>query len=190
AVEFVREAKAQGPVLILAPSRAAADEIARIACDAALLDVLRTGFRELVTELSAGELNRRELVPVSRTVREAMAASVAATAVRRGEIGYLMPVVSFPGVPRALAATIEELRLNAVDIEVLRRGGQSGPDLANLLQRYAVEIETRLFADHALRVELARLAVGRLAETAIVAVDVAPRTRLERELLEAVMAAA
>src|ERR1043165_7553478 len=95
AVEFVREHSADGPVLILAPSRPAADEIARMACGPALLGVQRMAFPELVSELSSAEMNRLELIPVSRIVREALAASVTATALQRGELSYLKPVASF-----------------------------------------------------------------------------------------------
>ena len=94
------------------------------------MGVRRFAFRELVLELSAAELNRRGLVPVGRFVREALAARVTSEALARGELTYLGPVAGFPGFPRALTATFEELRLNAIDPEHLRDCGESGPDLA------------------------------------------------------------
>ena len=194
AVEFVSRFSAEGPVLVLAPVRAAADEVALEACGAALFGVRRLAFREFVLELSGAELNRRSLVPVGRFVREALAARVTAEALRRGELAYLKPVAEFPGFPRALTATFEELRLNAVDPGRLRDCGESGADLARLLEAYARELSGRRLADHAARVDLARDAFSAgynsLRQTAIVALDVAPRTRLERELLANVMSAA
>lgn len=182
AVSFVREFAPAGPVLILGPERAAAEEVARIACDRALLGVTRLGFRDLPAAIASGEMNRRGLVPVGRVVREALAARVAASA----DLTYLHPVAGFPGFPRALTETFEELRLNGVRPEDLRRCGQSGPDLADLLSAYERELEDRRFADHALRVQLA-MTEARLTDTAVVVLDVAPRTKLERELLGSVL---
>ena len=194
AVEFVSQWSAAGPVLVLAPVRAAAEEVSLAACGEALVGVRRFAFRELVLELSAAELNRRGLVPVGRVVREALAARVTSEALARGELTYLGPVAGFPGFPRALTATFEELRLNAIDPEHLRACGESGPDLARLLEAYTRELTERRFADHAARVNLARdplsSAYNQLRKTAVVALDLAPRTRLERELLASVMAAA
>jgi ATP-dependent helicase/nuclease subunit B len=194
AVEFVTQFSPGGPVLVLAPVRAAAEEVALEACGAALLDVRRFAFREFVLELSTAELNRRGLVPVGRFVREALAARVTAEALRRGELTYLKPVAAFPGFPRALTATFEELRLNAVNSANLRACGESGPDLALLLEAYTRELSERRFADHAARVDLARdgLSAGynSIRQSAAVSLDLAPRTRLERELLATVMAAA
>jgi CRISPR/Cas system-associated exonuclease Cas4 (RecB family) len=191
-VDFVRQFSAGGPVLVLAPVRAAAEEVALEACGKALLGVRRLAFRELAMELAAAELNRRQLVPVGRFVREALAARVTAEALH--DLTYLRPVAQFPGFPRALTATFEELRLNAVDPERLRACGESGPDLARLLSAYTRELSERRFADHAARVDLARDAFSAgynsLRQMAVVALDLAPRTRLERELLASVMGAA
>ncbi len=183
-VEFVAEWAQWGAVLILAPGREAADEIAYQACGSALVGVARAGLRPLVLELSGGELNRRALAPVGRVVREALAARVAAEASRSGSLRYLAPVAGFPGFPRALAETFEELRLNGVGAEQVRECGESGPDLALLLAAYKDELTARGFADHAARVGMARAAVAeRFRETAVLAIDLAPRTRSERELV-------
>jgi ATP-dependent helicase/nuclease subunit B len=188
AVEFVREVAPGGPVLVLAPVRAAAEEVVRSACGAALLGVKAMGFRDLALERAALELNRRELVPVGRFVREALAARVTAKASGRSELTYLGPVASFPGFPRALTSTFEELRLNDISPERLRECGRSGPDLARLLDAYIRELAARGFADYASRVALARgVAMPGLA---VVTLDLAPRNKLERELLESVLAPA
>jgi ATP-dependent helicase/nuclease subunit B len=188
--EFVAEWAQWGAVLVLAATREAADEVAYEACGAALIGATRAGLRELVLDLSGAELNRRELVPVGRVVREALAARVAAQAARRGELRYLMPVAGFPGFPRALAETFEELRLNGVGADQVRGCGESGPDLSLLLASYEAELAARGFADHAARVEMASAAVaGRFRETAVLALDVAPRTSRERELVAAIVGA-
>jgi CRISPR/Cas system-associated exonuclease Cas4 (RecB family) len=188
AIGFLSEFSRSGPVLVLAPLRTAAEEIARSACGEALLGVRTLAFRELVTELSAAELNRRQLAPVGRFVREALAARVTAQAIQHGELQYLRPVAPFPGFPRALADTFEELRLNEVTPARLRDCGRSGGDLARLLEAYARELADRGFADHAARVALARTGIAEQA--AVVTMDLAPRTRLERDLLARLLAGA
>jgi len=94
AVEFVREFSAGGAVQVLAPVRTAAEEIARLACGNALVGVRAAGFRDLVTELAAPELNRRELIPVGRFVREALAARVTAEAIARQEFTGVVNLAS------------------------------------------------------------------------------------------------
>jgi len=186
AAQFVREFAPAGPVLVIASVRTAAEEVARIVCTESLVGVRACALRDLVTELSAAGMNRRELAPVGRFVREALAARVAAGALDRGELTYLAPVAGFPGFPSALADTFEELRLNPARLDRLWDSGASGPDLARLLDAYSRELSARGLADHADRVRLAREAatVGGAAirEMAIVALDVTPRTQLEREL--------
>jgi RecB family exonuclease len=188
AAEFVAEWARRGAVVVLGPVREAADEVALAACGDALVGVHRLAFRELVGELSAAELNRRALVPVGRTVREALAARVTQEAVGAGGLRYFGPVAGFPGFPRALAYTFEELRLNAVPLDGLRECGESGADLARLVGAYQDELAARGFADHATRVELARLgAREQLVDKAVVALDLAPRTRAERDLLTLIL---
>ena len=185
AADFIRQHTSGGPLLVLAPTRAAAEEVARTACTDVLLGVQRSGFRELVLELANDEVNRRELTPVGRFVREALAARVTAAT----ELTYFGPVAGFPGFPRALTNTFEELRLNAISPAQLRECGQSGPDLAKLLAAYESELADNHFADHATRVQLALLR-PKQTSSAVVALDLAPRTRLERELLASVMRSA
>jgi CRISPR/Cas system-associated exonuclease Cas4 (RecB family) len=180
-VEFVSLWAAKGPVLVVAATREAADEIALAACGEALIGVQRAGFRELVLALSELEMNRRGLVPVGRVIREAMAARVTAK-ITHSKLSYFGPVAGFPGFPRALADTFEELRLN--------RTTPDQPDLAVLLRAYEDELTERGFADHAARVGMASVGLmDRLRETAVIAVDMALRTQAERELLELVLAA-
>jgi RecB family exonuclease len=184
AAAFVAEWAQWGSVAVVGAVREAADEVAVAACGDALVGVHRWAFRELVVELSAAELNGRGLVPVGRPVREALAARVTQEAVSAGGLSYLGPVAGFPGFPRALAATFEELRLNAVVREGLGGCGDSGADLARLLGAYEDELTARGFADHATRVELALGSVReQVGDKAVVALDVEPRTRRERELL-------
>src|SRR5262249_13362615 len=105
--EFVR-AYAKNGVLILSAERTAAEEIAREVCGDVLMGADPYGFRDFVRKVSRPELRRAGVVPVGRLVREAIAARVAHAA----KLAYLNDVAQFPGFPRALTDTLEELRLN------------------------------------------------------------------------------
>ncbi|HTS66764.1 MAG TPA: PD-(D/E)XK nuclease family protein [Candidatus Acidoferrales bacterium] len=180
-MEFVSRWAGKAPVIAIAATREAAGEVALAACGDALVGVQRAAFRDLVLELSAAAMNRSAIVPVSRVVREALAARVAAEALRAGRLTYFAPVAGFPGFPRALAETFEEVRLNRTTPEQ--------PDLALLLRAYESELAGRGFADHAARVAMALSSIAdRFRDTVVVALDLALRTRSESELLEAILA--
>ena len=137
AAAFVKEWIERGEqVLVVGAVREAADQIAIAACPQALIGVHRFGFRDFVRAVGALELNERRLIPITRIVREALAARVTAESLAEKELDYLGAVAHFPGFPRALSETFEELRLNAVTPSQLHLCGQSGPDLGNLLDRY------------------------------------------------------
>jgi hypothetical protein len=95
----------------------------------------------------------RGLSPVRRVAREAIAAEI--TERSRAQLSYLAPVVGFPGFARALARTLEDLRLNRITAADLRSTGRSGPDLALLLTAYEEALQEHKFADHAERCVLA-----------------------------------
>jgi len=180
ATEFVRE-HAQGGVLILSNERAAGDEIGQEVCDRVLLGVDRFGFRDFVRKVSREELRRAGVVSVGRLVREAIAARVA----HGTKLSELREAAGFPGFPRALTDTLEDLRLNHRTVT---------GDLAALLAGYEDEMRSRGFADHATRVAVAigavRSAQYRFRGRSVVLLDLAVRTAAERELIEEVKRAA
>src|SRR5262245_31375005 len=147
--------------LILGPSRAAADELARAACGEGLLGVHRLTPMLLATELSAALRAKSEprllgsgpqdgLAPVSRLGMEALAARIVARLQREGKLSYFRPVVDTPGFARALALTLDELRNEAVPPVELAKAGLPGADLAQLAVIYEEELRERALADRAL----------------------------------------
>lgn len=188
---FLREHAGRGQTLVIAPTRAAVDDLVRSCCEPALIGVHRHTLRDLVLRISSDPMNERGLVPVSRLTREALAALAANRARTAGSLDYLTPVLSFPGFPGALARTLEELRLNAVDPEQLRATGRSGPDLALLLDLYSGELGKHSLADHALRVELSMQAISRgehaLCGLPLLLLDVKVRSRAEERLIRALV---
>jgi ATP-dependent helicase/nuclease subunit B len=187
--EFVRRRRPSHQVLIIADNRAAADEIARQCCESALVGVHRFALREFVYAMSSRALNERGWVPVRGVVREALAARIVAVAVRDKKLRYLHRVAGFPGFAKALSATLENLRLGEVDADRLHGSGESGPDLACLLDAYTRELRERKLADHADRVQLALQAIEgetyRFQGSPALLVEIDPHTASERRLIDA-----
>jgi len=185
--EFIARQAARGRgVLVLAATRGAADDLVRSACETALRGVQRHTLRDLALTLSETVMNDRGLAPVRRIAREALAALVTGRAAP--SLGYLKPVIAFPGFARALARTLEDLRLNQIPLDALRDAGRSGPDLATLLDLYQQELAERKLADHALRTALALEHAG--PAPAMLIAHVRPRGRLEERLLNQLAASA
>ena len=183
--EFLR---GRSPLLVLAGTREAADDLVRSCCSAAggaLAGVYRHTLRDLVLNISTSSMVERGLSPVRRIAREAIAAEI--TARSHAKLSYLAPVAKFPGFARALARTLEDLRLNRITTDQLRSTGRSGPDLALLLTAYEEALRDRQFADHA---ERCALALGRIEARALLLVDLRLRTRLEQQLVDALKMAA
>ena len=65
-----------------------------------------------------------------------MATRAAFEAAREETLSYFGPVTAFPGFPRALAATLHELRLAGIDERALTGGAPAAADLAHLLTRF------------------------------------------------------
>ena len=109
--EFLR---ARSQVLVLSATREAADDLARVCVSpgSAFAGVYRHSLRDLVLAISTVPMLKRGLAPVRRVAREAIAVEI--TARSRGKLTYLAPVSAFPGFARALARTLEDLRLDGV----------------------------------------------------------------------------
>ncbi len=181
--EFLR---GRAPVLVVGGTREAVDDLARTGVlDGASAGLYRHTLRDLVLALSSVPMLRRGLAPVRRIAREAMSAEI--TARLRGKLTYLAPVSAFPGFARALARTLEAVRLDDISVDELRSAGRSGPDLALLLEAYEGGLRDHGFADHAARCTLAMEAIE---PRHLLLIDLRMRTRLEQRLAEALKEAA
>src|SRR6266571_2057838 len=122
-------------VLLVSSTRTAGDELLRNIC-------IRTGsvfgvHRFTVPQL-AMEAAQKRLIDAGKTVLagvavDALAARAVHSCRKDDELHWFGPVANTAGFFQALASTIAELRLNAVDPERLANSGVSGKDLANLL---------------------------------------------------------
>jgi RecB family exonuclease len=187
---FLREFRNQ-EVLILAPSRAAADELVRELCvqNGAVFGVHRFSPIQLAIEAATPRL-----VEAGKTILAGVAVdALAARAVYecRKKLEWCESVARTPGFFRALAATISELRLNGIEPEQLAGAGASGKDLANLLMAYDTNLDASGLADSA--------EIYRTANTAIQAgefpmsrfptlfLDISPTHYVEQEFIRALM---
>ena len=179
-------------VLIVAPTRSAADDLVRVTAQAAggLLGAHRITLLSLASDIAAGGLAESQLAPVSRLGAEALAARAVHACRKETPLEYFEPVADRPGMRRALARTITELRIESVPAAALDLGGAPGRDMRRLLSRYDVELERAMLADAAeIFAHAARLAATvqhRLLGVPVLLYDVRPCSRRERAFVEAV----
>ncbi len=178
-----------GEALVLAPSRGAADDLLRGACPAGggLFGIHRATPLQLATELATRPLAADGLAPVTGLGVEALAARSISIAAEAGELEYFEPVAEAPGLARALAATLREIRGHSVSAEKLAGAGAPGRDLARLLGRYEHELDRWSLVDDAALLRLGGHEIERGDHAAVglpvLLVDVAAVTLAERHFL-------
>jgi ATP-dependent helicase/nuclease subunit B len=160
AAGFLSE-NSRSEILVLAPTRAAANELALAAFERGCQGIHALTITQLAAQLAARSLAQAKLAPISHLGTEALANRTIHGARRANELHYFEPVAQMPGFPRAAARTIAELRLEAVELPDLAATGAPGSDLARLMERYERELEDRSLADLSM---LLRFAVEEIAE--------------------------
>jgi len=193
AAEFFGSLTDYPEILVLAQTRGAADDFARAACRTGLLGVHRMTLTGLAVDLAEGALARAGLTPAGGLSAEAMVARVIHK-LKAESIPYFQPVADTPGLARAVAATIAELRLDGVRPEQVAATGLPGRDLARMAALYEEELANRSAADFALMlryaIAAAREGKHRLLGLPVVLLDLDLEMALQRELAEAVLARA
>ena len=206
-------ARTEPHVTIVGASIEAAAEVARRALGlerppaaaAGALPTTRASFgwqRSTLGVLAVGiartELAKLGLVPVGGLALEAVCARVVHDQHRgsakkggaaKSKLGRFAAIGDLPGLPRALARTVAELRL-AGDATLARL---EDPDLARLVKAFEAELEAAGLADRARTLAIATELVARLDPAqlgAILLVDVALRSRAERDFVAALAARA
>src|SRR5262245_30556390 len=141
-----------GPVVVVSASRGAADDFARAiaASRPATLGLHRFSVTQLAARLAAPVLAADGLAPASYLGSEAVAARASFDARRAGDLSYFAPVADAPGFPRALARTLQELRMAHVRPGALAKLPLGGGDLSVLLDRFEAQFESAAATDRAL----------------------------------------
>jgi hypothetical protein len=192
---FVREQSGHGDVWIVAASRGAADDLARaIAADAgATIGLHRYSLAQLALHLSGAILAADDRAPATYLGSEAVAARATFDALRDGGLTYFAPVANTPGFPRALARTIQELRLASVPAASLRGLPLGGPDLAALLDRFDEQFAGARAIDRAALFDAATRALRRgdgVQHPALLLLDVPIDSEVELGLIKGLLARA
>jgi len=190
AAQFLNSLHDRPEILVLAQSRGAADDFVRGACQAGLLGVHRMTLTALAVDLAQPSLVSAGLSPLGALSGEAMVAR-AIHQLKAASIPYFQPVADTPGLARAVAATIAELRLDGVAPERVSETGTPGRDLARIAALFEQELANRSAADFALLLRHAIAAVKegkhRLLGLPVVLLDVDLRSSLRQQLAEAVV---
>lgn len=178
-------------VLVLAPTRGAADDLLRRFAPQGrgLFGVHRFTLHQFAADLATPSLAEDARAPVTALGSEALVARCLEKSAQ--DLSYFSPVLDAPGLPRALRSTLRELRLNEVDGLELAHTGAPGKDLARLLATYEDELKRWGLADEGglLRRAAAQAEGGghRLLGLPTLLLDLSPRTLAERHLLGAVV---
>ena len=194
AAEFLSSLKTgQGSpeIVVLAQTRGAADDFVRSACLTGMLGVHRMTLSGLAVDLAQAPLARAGLTPAGGLSVEAMVARVIHQLKASSAIPYFQPVADTPGLARAVARTIAELRLEGIRPAQVAETGPPGRDLARIAALYEEELATRSAADFALLLRYAIAAAGegkhRLLGLPVVLLDVDLKAALVRQLAESVI---
>jgi CRISPR/Cas system-associated exonuclease Cas4 (RecB family) len=152
AAEWLNAYPPDTEILVLSSTREAGDEFVRnAACvSGARFGLSRLTLDRLAANLAAPILARSGRVPTTGLSLEALAARVVHLLASEGALSYFAPVARRPGFPRAVARTLQELRMNAVDVEAIRRLPRGGGDLALLAEAVDRELATAKLADRAI----------------------------------------
>src|SRR4051812_33644124 len=191
---FVRLHAARGDVWIVAASRGAADDLARtIAVETgATIGLHRFSLGALALHLAGPVLAAEERAPATFLGSEAVAARATFDALRDDGLTYFEPVARTPGFPRALARTLQELRLAAVGRSKLARLAFGGPDLAALLERFDEQFDAARAIDRAALFDAAARALREPARNvrlpALLLLDVAIDSAAETAFAAALLA--
>jgi len=150
-------------VLIVAASRGAADDLAREVAAAvpATFGIQRLSLTQLAAKTAIVALAGKGVTPSTWLGAEAVATRAVFGATRDSALRYFAPVAGTPGFPRALARTLQELRLTGTEREPLETLPPAGRDLADLLDRFEASFEGAAAVD---RAELFRTAARLIRE--------------------------
>jgi ATP-dependent helicase/nuclease subunit B len=171
-------ARQEPKVLLVSASLSAASELARLALlqtssakvHAASLGWQRTTLGMLAVTLARRKLAQLGLAPASPLALEALAARLVHD--HAEALGRFAILRDRPGLPRALARTLGELRL-------AKLSDAGDPDLTRLLRAFETALRAAKLADRARIFELATDEVPNVPDNALACLDVPLRTNAE-----------
>lgn len=179
--EVLSALPATGDVLVVAPTFEAGAEVTR-SLGRPLFGWRRTTLFRCALELARPRLLARGLTAVSALSLEALWARVTWELGETELLHRLTPLDGKPGLSRALARTVAELRLLEVSPDAVE------PALAEAMRRFEQALSTSKLADRAAVYALARAEVATLPRAPLVLVDAPVSEGLEARFVEALVA--
>jgi ATP-dependent helicase/nuclease subunit B len=177
-------------VLIVGASRGAADDLARqVALERrATFGIQRLSVTQLAARSAILALAAEGLAPSTWLGTEAVAARAVFDARQERTLGYFAPVADTPGFARAIARTLQEVRLTGIAGSRLSSLPLSGPDLSALLERFEVAFVEASSVDRATLFRSASASLRKAPPAdVIVLLDVALEHPVECELIDALI---
>jgi ATP-dependent helicase/nuclease subunit B len=193
---WLEQAPPAAEVLVIAPVRAAADDLVRglAAARGALAGIHRLTLGRLAGLLAADQMAARGLAPATELGAQAIAARAVFSLAPAGQLAYFAPVTDRPGFAAALARTLAELRMSGVAADDLAALGRPEAELAAMLARYEAELAGARLIDRAgilaLAAEAASAPAARFVGAPLLLLDTPVVTRAERDLVAALAARA
>ena len=193
AASFLRQFPPHQPITIVAATRGAADDLTRSVALSrpASFGVQRLSLTQLAARSAVVALAADGVAPSTWLGAEAVATRAVFDATRDVSLDYFGAVAGTPGFPRALARTLQELRLSAIDERRVAALPLGGEDLGALLKRFDDCFDGVGAADRA-RLFRTAAAILRKAPVAdvLVFLDLPVRNAAERELVAAAVSGA
>ena len=195
---FVAQRTSAGSdVVIVGASRGAVDDLSRALATraTATIGVHRFSLAQLAVRLAAPSLAAEGYSLSTYVGAEAVAARAAFEAQQETALSYFEPVARTPGFARALARTLQELRLAHVRPDALAALPLGGADLAVLLRYFEQYFDSAAARDRATLFRVATGVVGSGGAAGIdlaaplLLLDVALDSRTEFEFVRALVTA-
>jgi hypothetical protein len=138
-------------MLIVGPTAEAADDLYLRAANSkgTWFGIKRFTLNGLAAHLARPMLAESGHASASGLSFIAVAARVIHTLQLDGKLSYFAPVADRPGFPVAVGRTLEELRMNEVDMQAIARLERGGSDLARIAQAVEQELDESKLADRA-----------------------------------------
>ncbi len=178
-------------VLIVAPTPGSADDFVRSprALRSRVSSFRRKTLLRLASEIAIPEMVEAGVLPVTGLAVEALCARAVNDALKSGRLSYFHEVADTPGMSRALARTLLELRLQETDLASLEALGAAGRDLSGLGLRFESYLLDDGLADSCLTYQLALQNLEKRAalpaEIPILFYHLRPRHSLEARFVSA-----
>lgn len=180
------------PVVVCADTWDACDELVRgtLGENGARFGLVRLTLDRLALRLARARCAGAGRAPLGGLADVAVAARAVHRVAARSGLGRFAPVADRPGFPVALADTLAELRLQAVEPAALARLPEGGPELAALLDAYEAALAEAALADRATWFREALAAVeagagGPLVGVPLLLLDVSLVFRRQTQLIAA-----